>query len=110
MVDFEFDVFKSPFSLEEEKLKSHDITSLTQIFEKAWPADILRNVSNDVHKIKAINEHVLNPFLISLEHNANFEKLRKKHIIDLQHVVITLDALHCQKKPSTPSSTAAMTT
>ena len=30
--------------------------------------------------------------------------------LDLQSVVITLDALHCQKKRSTPSSTAAMTT
>jgi hypothetical protein len=30
--------------------------------------------------------------------------------LDLQNVVITLDALHCQKKPSTPSSTVAMTT
>ena len=30
--------------------------------------------------------------------------------LDLQGVVVTLDALHCQKKPSTPSSTVAMTT
>jgi len=30
--------------------------------------------------------------------------------LDLHGVVLTLDALHCQKKPSTPSSTAAMTT
>jgi hypothetical protein len=30
--------------------------------------------------------------------------------LDLQGVVISLDALHCQKKPSKPSSTVAMTT
>ena len=30
--------------------------------------------------------------------------------LDLQNVIITLDALHCQKKPSTPLSTAAMIT
>jgi len=28
--------------------------------------------------------------------------------LDLQGVIITLDALHCQKKPSRPSSTVAM--
>jgi hypothetical protein len=30
--------------------------------------------------------------------------------LDLQHVVITLDALHCQKKPSMPFSAVVMTT
>ena len=50
---------------------------------------------------------------------AKFENQKRSEIptvrelieaLDLQNVVITLDALHCQKKPSTPFSTVAMTT
>jgi hypothetical protein len=50
---------------------------------------------------------------------AKFENQKRSEIptvrelieaLDLQHVVITLDALHCQKKLSTPFSTVAMTT